>query len=92
MSQYPDHLTPEGTSSLVPQETEIKTGLQPRVQVTLAQLTIADEAAPQAIFVVMQTTPHQQAGPTLWTLCVWRVTVVDLSRVPAEIRIPTKKI
>jgi beta-lactamase regulating signal transducer with metallopeptidase domain len=48
--------------------------------------------APQAIFVMMQTTQYDQEGPTLWTICVWHVTVVDSSRIPAETRIPAKKI
>jgi hypothetical protein len=41
--------------------------------------------APQAIFVVMH---HDETGPTLWTICVWRVTVVDSTRN----QIPAKKI
>ena len=48
--------------------------------------------APQAIFVMMQTTQYDQEGPMLWTICVWHVTVVDSSRIPAETRIPAKKI
>jgi beta-lactamase regulating signal transducer with metallopeptidase domain len=42
-------------------------------------------AAPQAIFVVMQ---YHEAGPTVWTICVWRVTVVDST----HNQISTKKI
>jgi beta-lactamase regulating signal transducer with metallopeptidase domain len=41
--------------------------------------------APQAIFVVMQ---YNESGPTVWTICVWRVTVVDSTRN----QIPAKKI
>jgi hypothetical protein len=41
--------------------------------------------APQAIFVVMQ---YDESGPTVWTICVWRVTVVDSTRN----QIPAKKI
>ena len=41
--------------------------------------------APQAIFVVMH---YDETGPTLWTICVWRVTVVDSTRN----QIPAKKI
>jgi hypothetical protein len=46
--------------------------------------------APQAIFVVTQSTQYVEAGPMLWRISVWRVTVLD--RIPAETRIPTKKI
>jgi bla regulator protein blaR1 len=48
--------------------------------------------APQAIFVVMQTVQYEQAGPMLWKISVWRVTVLDSTRIPAETRIPTKQI
>src|SRR5579863_8758059 len=41
--------------------------------------------APQAIFVVMQ---YDESSPTVWTMCVWHVTIVDSSRD----RIPAKKI
>jgi beta-lactamase regulating signal transducer with metallopeptidase domain len=41
-----------------------------------------------AIFVIMET-QYVEAGPMLWQISVWRVTVLD--RVP-ETRIPTKKI
>ena len=43
--------------------------------------------APQAIFVVMQT-QYGEAGPMLWSISVYRVTVVNST--PAETRIPKK--
>ncbi len=46
-------------------------------------------AATQAIFVVTQSTQYIEAGPMLWQVSVWHVTV--LNRVP-ETRIPTKQI
>jgi beta-lactamase regulating signal transducer with metallopeptidase domain len=45
--------------------------------------------APRAIFVVTQSTQYVEAGPMLWQISVWHVTVLD--RV-SETRIPTKKI
>jgi hypothetical protein len=54
--------------------------------------TTSDEAAPQAIFVVMQTSQYDEAGPTLFRITVWRVTVLDSTRIPAETRIPAKQI
>jgi hypothetical protein len=45
--------------------------------------------ATQAIFVVTQSTRYIEAGPMLWQISVWHVTV--LNRVP-ETRIPTKQI
>jgi beta-lactamase regulating signal transducer with metallopeptidase domain len=44
--------------------------------------------APQAIFVIMQTARYDESGPTVWSVCVWRVTLVDSTRT----RIPAKKI
>jgi beta-lactamase regulating signal transducer with metallopeptidase domain len=69
---------------------------QPNTQRTLeARLvpasTTHDEneaIAPQAIFVIMQTARYDESGPTVWSVCVWRVTVVDSTRT----RIPAKKI
>jgi hypothetical protein len=46
-----------------------------------------DNQVPQAIFVVMQT-QYIKAGPMLWSISVYRVTVVDST--PAETRIPKK--
>jgi beta-lactamase regulating signal transducer with metallopeptidase domain len=45
--------------------------------------------ATQAIFVVTQSTQYIEAGPMLWQVSVWHVTV--LNRVP-ETRIPAKRI
>ena len=36
----------------------------------------------------MQTAQYDESGPTVWTICVWRVTVVDSTRN----QIPAKKI
>ena len=55
-------------------------------------MTVDEEAAPQAVFVVLQTAQYREAGPMLWTICVWHVTVLDASRIPAESRIPAKQI
>jgi hypothetical protein len=44
---------------------------------TESAMPIEREPAPQAIFVVMQ---YDETGPTIWTICVWRVTVVDSTR------------
>jgi beta-lactamase regulating signal transducer with metallopeptidase domain len=123
------HRIREGTSSLVPERSENKPGLQPlrrRVDTTLSaasepamapaeensarlleaemveqrndrlalamSMTVDDEAAPRAVFVVLQTAQYREAGPMLWTICVWHVTVLDASRIPAESRIPAKQI
>jgi beta-lactamase regulating signal transducer with metallopeptidase domain len=48
--------------------------------------------ASQAIFVVMQSVQYDEAGPMFWKICVWRVTVLDSSRIPLETRIPAKQI
>ncbi|HXM64355.1 MAG TPA: M56 family metallopeptidase [Terriglobales bacterium] len=52
-------------------------------------MTINRQAAPQAIFVVMQAAQYE-AGPMFWRVYIWHVTVVDSN--PAETRIPTKQI
>jgi beta-lactamase regulating signal transducer with metallopeptidase domain len=49
-------------------------------------------AAPQALLVVMQSAQYDEAGPMFWRICVWRVTVLDASRIPVGTRIPAKKI
>jgi beta-lactamase regulating signal transducer with metallopeptidase domain len=54
--------------------------------------TIDGQAARQAIFVMMQTAQYDEAGPMFWTMCVWRVTVLDANRIPVETRIPAKQI
>jgi beta-lactamase regulating signal transducer with metallopeptidase domain len=54
---------------------------------------IGDELmAPRAIFVVMESTQYLEAGPVLWTISVWHVTILDSTRIPAETRIPAKQI
>jgi beta-lactamase regulating signal transducer with metallopeptidase domain len=53
---------------------------------------IVDQPASQTTFVVMQATQYDEAGPMLWTVYVWRVTVLDPSRIPAQTRIPAKQI
>jgi beta-lactamase regulating signal transducer with metallopeptidase domain len=93
------HRMREGTSSLVPQSAENKSGLQPRRRRMLVQASfsaagkaalarrtpIDDEAAaPQAIFVVLQSAQYDQAGPMFVRICVWRVTVLNLSRTSLE--------
>jgi len=45
--------------------------------------------APQAVFVVMQTTQSVEAGPVVWRITVWRLTILDSAR---ETRIPVKQI
>lgn len=57
-----------------------------------ASTTMDHNPAPEAIFVVMQTAQYDEAGPIVWTVCVWHVTVLDSSRIPAETRIPAKQI
>jgi beta-lactamase regulating signal transducer with metallopeptidase domain len=51
-----------------------------------------DDLFPQAIFVVMQSAGYRKAGPMLWTICVWRVTVLESSRIAVETRLPAKQI
>jgi beta-lactamase regulating signal transducer with metallopeptidase domain len=53
-----------------------------------SSMPIEHGPAPQAIFVVMQSARYDESGPTVWTICVWRVTVVDSTRN----QIPAKKI
>jgi beta-lactamase regulating signal transducer with metallopeptidase domain len=55
-------------------------------------MTINEQAPPQAIFVVMQTSQYEEAGPMLWRVYVWRVTVLDSTRILAQPRIPAKQI
>ena len=50
------------------------------------------ELVPHTIVVVMQTAQPQEEGAMLWTVSVWRMTVLDASRIPVESRIPAKKI
>jgi beta-lactamase regulating signal transducer with metallopeptidase domain len=46
----------------------------------------------QAVFVVMQSAQYDEAGPMLWRISVWRVTILDSSRIPGRTRIPAKQI
>jgi beta-lactamase regulating signal transducer with metallopeptidase domain len=68
---------------------------QPRtdkvVQVKTAAF-VEDRAAPQTIFVVMQSEEYDQAGPMIWRLCVWHVVVFDSIHTGVETRIPAKQI
>jgi beta-lactamase regulating signal transducer with metallopeptidase domain len=93
--QNTTHRIREGTSSLVPQIAKNNSGLQPLRQGILQEARFSTTAKPapsQAIFVVMQTTQYDETGPMFWSLTVWRVTVLDSSRIPAGTRIPTKQI
>jgi len=92
--QNTTHRIREGTSSLVPEIAKNNSGLKPLRQGILQEARFSTTANPtpsQAIFVVMQTTKYDETGPMFWSLTVWRVTVLDSSRIPAENRIPTKK-
>jgi beta-lactamase regulating signal transducer with metallopeptidase domain len=89
-----EYRTRKGTSLLVPQIAENKSGPQPLRQGILeeARFSATAESAPrQAIFVVMQTTQYDEAGPTFWRISVLRVTLLTSTR-PVESRIPTKQI
>jgi beta-lactamase regulating signal transducer with metallopeptidase domain len=79
----------EGTSLLPPHTLEKDSGLQPLRQ---ANSTVEDQATPQAEFIVLQTTQYNQTAPVFWRLCIWRVTIVDSTRIPAEPRTPAKQI
>ena len=46
----------------------------------------------QAVLVVLQSAQYEEAGPMLWRISVWRVTVLDSSRIPGGSRIPAKQI
>jgi beta-lactamase regulating signal transducer with metallopeptidase domain len=62
---------------------------EPTAKVLDTRFTQPDDQQTQpAIFVIMETR-YVEAGPMLWQISVWHVTVLD--RVP-EIRIPTKQI
>jgi hypothetical protein len=70
----------EGTSLLVPHGIANNPGIQP--------LRRTSTAVPvQTIFVMTQTAPNDNG---LWTLCVWRVTVLQSN--PVAARVPTKQI
>jgi beta-lactamase regulating signal transducer with metallopeptidase domain len=55
-------------------------------------MTINEHAPSQGIFVVMQTSQYEEAGPVFLKVYVWHVFVLDPSRNPAEARIPAKQI
>jgi hypothetical protein len=55
-------------------------------------MTIDGQASPQAIFVVMETSQSEEAGPMFWRVYVWRVTVFNSNQIPSETRIPAKQI
>jgi beta-lactamase regulating signal transducer with metallopeptidase domain len=55
-------------------------------------MTINEHAPSQGIFVVMQTSQYEEAGPMFLRVYVWRVMVLDPTRNPAETRIPAKQI
>jgi beta-lactamase regulating signal transducer with metallopeptidase domain len=46
----------------------------------------------QTILVVMQSAEYEPAGPVFLRISVWRVTILDSSRISAETRIPAKQI
>jgi beta-lactamase regulating signal transducer with metallopeptidase domain len=46
----------------------------------------------RTILVVMQSARYEQAGPMFLRISVWRVTILDSSRISAESRIPAKQI
>jgi beta-lactamase regulating signal transducer with metallopeptidase domain len=68
--------------------------LQPNAEdfVPAMLMTINDHAPSQGIFVVMQTSQYEEAGPMFLRVYVWRVMVLDPTRNPAEARIPAKQI
>src|ERR1700676_694350 len=70
------HRIGEGTSFFVPQTAENNSRPRPARRGILeeARFSAARPAPPQAIFVVMQTTQYDEAGPTFWRISVWRVT------------------
>jgi beta-lactamase regulating signal transducer with metallopeptidase domain len=70
----------EGASLLVPHSTANNPGLQPSGRTSTA-------VPVQTIFVMTQTAPNDMGH---WTLCVWRVTVLQSN--PVEARIPAKQI
>jgi beta-lactamase regulating signal transducer with metallopeptidase domain len=53
---------------------------------------IGHGATQQAVLVVLQSAQYEEAGPMLWRISVWRVTILDASRVPGGTRIPAKQI
>jgi hypothetical protein len=80
--EYPEAESPAGTAvaSAEPNAAKI-------LDTRFTQSRRTSNQAPQAIFVVMQT-QYNEAGPMLWSIAIYRVTVVDSN--PAETRIPKK--
>jgi hypothetical protein len=77
---------------ILPQIAESKSGFQLLGQGTLEEARLSTTTKPaQAIFLVMQTAVYDDAGPVLWRISVWRVTVLDSTR-RVESRIPAKQI
>jgi beta-lactamase regulating signal transducer with metallopeptidase domain len=68
--------------------------LQPDTEnfVPAVLMTINEHAPSQGIFVVMQTSQYEEAGPMFLRVYVWHVFVLDPTRNPAETRIPAKQI
>jgi beta-lactamase regulating signal transducer with metallopeptidase domain len=89
---------PQRGERTVPEEASerlIEAGLFPQApqsSLPAVLMTINEEVAPQAIFVMMQASQYQESGPMFLRVCIWRVTVLHSHRVPAEIRIPAKQI
>jgi beta-lactamase regulating signal transducer with metallopeptidase domain len=87
----PDRQTDPGQDSAILLEARF---VLPDTEMSLQATStrIVNQPAPQSIFVVMQTARYDEAGPMLWTISVWRVTVLDPSRIPAGTRVPSKQI
>ncbi len=68
--------------------------LQPNAEnfVPAVLMTINQHAPSQGIFVVMQASQYEEAGPMFLRVYVWRVIVLDPTQNPAETRIPAKQI
>jgi hypothetical protein len=79
----------EGTSSLLPQTAESERGFQP---LTANTSPFIEEAAPPQTIMVVMHSEYSQVGPMLWKLYVWQVVVFDASQIPAETRLPAKRI
>jgi beta-lactamase regulating signal transducer with metallopeptidase domain len=54
-------------------------------------MTFDEAPTAQAFFVVMRTAQYEKAGPTLYEISVWRITVVHATQA-AKLIIPTKQI
>ncbi|HWY55977.1 MAG TPA: M56 family metallopeptidase [Terriglobales bacterium] len=90
--QNANHRIRKGSNLILPQIAESKSGFQLLGQGTLEEARLSTTTKPaQAIFLVMQTAVYDDAGPVLWRISVWRVTVLDSTR-RVESRIPAKQI